>query len=69
MVLREGVHLPGAALPRRTHDGWAGQGIQGELADAAASILMKILCGARMGRWDLLKAVTSDVPYQMDDVL
>jgi len=31
----------------------------GELADAAASILMKILYGARMGRWDLLKAVTS----------
>jgi hypothetical protein len=31
----------------------------GDLADAAASILMKILYGARMGRWDLLKAVTS----------
>jgi hypothetical protein len=31
----------------------------GELADAAASILMKILYGARMGRWDLLKAVAS----------
>jgi hypothetical protein len=26
----------------------------GELADAAASILMTILYGARMGRWDLL---------------
>ena len=35
----------------------------GELADAAASILMKILYGARMGRWDLLKAVTSLATY------
>ena len=31
----------------------------GELANDAASILMKILYGARMGRWGLLKAVTS----------
>ena len=31
----------------------------GDLADAAASILMKILYCARMGRWDLLKAITS----------
>ena len=28
----------------------------GELANHAASILMKALYGARMGRWDLLKA-------------
>ena len=36
---------------------------KGELADAAASILMKILYGARMGRWGLLKAVTSLATY------
>jgi hypothetical protein len=35
----------------------------GELADAAASIQIKILYGARMGRWDLLKAVTSLATY------
>ena len=44
---------------------------KGELADAAASILMRILYGARMGRWDLLKAVASLATYlnQMDDAL
>ena len=35
------------------------ESVSGELADHAASILMKILYGARMGRWDLLKAVAS----------
>ena len=35
----------------------------GELADDAASILMKILYGARVGRWDLLNAVTSLATY------
>jgi hypothetical protein len=33
--------------------------VPGELANHAASILMKVLYGARMGRWDLLKAVAS----------
>ena len=39
--------------------GAAGEEALGELAGAVASILMKILYGARMGRWGLLKAFTS----------
>jgi hypothetical protein len=35
------------------------ENVPGELANHAASILMKVLYGARMGRWDLLKAVAS----------
>ena len=39
------------------------ESISGELADHAASILMKTLYGARMGRWGLLKAVASLATY------
>ena len=30
---------------------------QGELSDVASSVLMKLLYGARMARWDLLRAI------------
>jgi len=35
----------------------------GELADEAANILLRLLYGARMGRWDLLHAVSSLTRY------
>jgi hypothetical protein len=60
MVLREGLRHTGAPYPVELMKvGASEEEAPGELADAAASILMKILYDGRMGRWGLLKAVNS----------
>ena len=59
----EGCILRKPAYPAELMTAGSDSEETGELADDAASILMKILYGARMGRWDLLKAVTSLATY------